>query len=607
MNNAVPASDAARSIQLPGNLHWYHWLVIALSLILTFGAFHIADRQANLKSEEQFEFQSQQILELVQERMVKYEEALWAGVSSLRMFEGTADRSDWLEFAETLDVDERFPGINGIGVIHYVPPGKLEPYLAWQRETMPDYEIYPAHNEDEYWPITYIEPEATNARAVGLDMAHETNRFTAAKKARDSGQAQITGPITLVQDAQQTPGFLFYAPWYSNGEAESTHGDVEGNFMGLVYAPFIMFKLMDGTLANTNRMVNFSIHDGDTELYNELNEASENYDPNPMYTRETTLQLYGRPWHFRLQSTQLFRSQQGHNQPYIILAGGIIIDVLLLVIFIVLARSNRSALNYADQVTRDLQAQKAELENVSHNLATRNIALEEANKELDQFAFVASHDLKAPLRGISQLTTWIREDLEESISPQTGDYLSLLKNRTDRLERLLDDLLAYSRVGRKEGNEISVNLGNLVNDIFSLMSPPDGFKLECKDYVGDVCTKMIPLEQILRNLMGNAIKHHDKDAGRITVTAFHMDRGIRITVTDDGPGIPPEHQERVFDLFHTLRPRDQVEGSGLGLSIIKKILDRYGSEYQIVSDGKRGCTFEFTWPTEQCREVMNSE
>lgn len=579
-----------------GRLHWYHWLVISLSLMLTLGAFSITEKQVQLKSEEQFNFQAQQIMDLVRERMVKYEEALWAGVSSLRMFPSDATRSDWLTFADSLDIGERFPGINGIGVIHYVPPDKLQDYLAWQRESMPGYNIHPEHSEDEYWPITYIEPETTNSRAVGLDMAHEQNRFTAAKKARDTGKANITGPITLVQDSQQTPGFLFYAPWYAGRGPTATYGDSNGDFMGLVYAPFIMFKLMDGTLENTNRLVNFSIHDGDVELYNELNSSSENYDPDPLYSRVETLELYGRPWRFHLQSSQLFRDQHSNSQPFIILAGGITIEILIILIFIVLARSNKSAIDYADRVTKDLRTQKNELEKVSQNLESRNQELVEANKELDQFAFVASHDLKAPLRGINQLAQWISEDLKDSLTPQVSEYLDLLKNRVDRLEKLLNDLLMYSRVGRKEGEATEINVTKLVHDIFSLLSPPDKFSLECLDAVGTITTMSIPLELVLRNLMSNAIKHHDKEKGRLTIKAQEVGSRIKFSVTDDGPGIPPEHQARVFDLFHTLKPRDQVEGSGLGLSVIKKTLDRYNSQYQIISDGQRGCTFEFDWP-----------
>lgn len=593
----------------PGKLHWYHWTVIFLSLVLTLGAFYITENQVTLKSSEQFEFQSDQILDLVEERMIKYEEALWAGVSALQMFPGIASRQDWAVFADSLDIDERFPGINGLGVIHYVPPTKLTDYLAWQREAMPDYDIHPPHQVSEYWPITYIVPEAPNARAVGLDMAHETNRYTAAKLARDTGKATVTGPITLVQDSQQTPGFLFYAPWYSEDTRSPYYGEQTNSFNGLVYAPFIMFKLMDGTLRNENRLVNFSIHDGETLLYSEFEETSDNLnlDPDPLYTASKDLELYGRTWTFNLQSTKLFREQQNYAQPFIVLAGGITIDVLLLIIFIVLARTNRNAINYAELVTADLKNRTEELEKLSHKMEIRNKELVEANAELDQFAFVASHDLKAPLRGINQLARWIEEDSEGALNETTKDYLDLMQSRIARLEKLLDDLLVYSRVGRKDGKVETVLLDNMVTDTFYLLNHEQKFTLKSDITNESVETLKTPLEQIIRNLLNNAMKHHDRGQGELQVTIKNNQTYLDISITDDGPGIPEEHQQKVFELFHTLKPRDQVEGSGLGLSIIKKILDRYGCSYELSSEGERGLTFSFTWPINNSITGANHE
>lgn len=599
----MPTTDTASGLTPLTKLHWYHWAVLVLSLALTVGAWYFSSQQVQEKTQVQFDFQAAQILELVQERMAKYEEALWAGVAALHMLEDDASRNDWKIFSKSLKIEDRFPGINGIGVIHYVPPEKLRAYLSWQRQLLPGYALHPAHTTPEYWPITYIEPEASNFKAIGLDMAHEHNRFTAAQKARDTGNATITGPITLVQDSRKNPGFLFYAPWYSTLSVPLTHGDQHNGFLGLVYAPFIMHKLMDGTLENTNRQVNFSIHDGDQELYNELTTASEDYDRNPMFTTEVTVEMYGRPWTFTLHSSQLFRAQHPQDQPFLILTGGLLIDTLLLFIFVVLVRSNERAVNYANEVTEDLKVRQEDLERTQKSLKTRNNELLEANKELDQFAFVASHDLKAPLRGISQLSQWIADDLKDKITTETSDYLTLLQSRVSRLERLLDDLLTYSRVGRKEGQPELFCITERVQEIFELLSPPDDFKLVCNNQVGDINTLVTPLELILRNLIGNAIKHHDQSYGIVTVNVKMMEDFYQFTVEDDGPGIAEEYHSKVFDLFHTLKPRDLVEGSGLGLSVIKKILDNYMCSYHIESDGIRGYRFTFTWPNEQQLKV----
>ena len=295
---ATHSQGSNETLQPSGQLHWYHWSVVVLSLVLTFAAWYITSEQAEERARSRFDFQVNRTLALVQERMAKYEEALWAGVAALQTLPQETPRAHWRTFADSLDIDYRYPGINGIGVIHYVPPAKLTDYLAWQRQSLADYAIHPEHDKNEYWPITYIEPQQNNRQAVGLDMAHEQNRHSAALRARNTGEATITGPIILVQDAQQTPGFLFYAPWFSQGTVPATHGDEHSGFLGLVYAPFIMFRLMDGTLANANRQVNFSIHDGEHELYNELNTDSENYDPNPLYTEASVVPMYGRQWRF---------------------------------------------------------------------------------------------------------------------------------------------------------------------------------------------------------------------------------------------------------------------------------------------------------------------
>lgn len=578
-------------------LHWYHWAVIGLSLVLTLGAWFITSQQVEQKAKVRFDYLSSQLVDLLQERMDKYEEALWAGVAALHMYEKEVSRDNWKVFADTLSIEDRYPGINGVGVIHYVPPEKLDNYLTWQRESIKEYNIHPEHNVGEYWPITYIEPQSINEKAVGLDMAHETNRYTAAKRARDLKKSQITGPIILVQDSKRTPGFLFYAPWYSNNvDIPDTYGNDDSGFLGLVYAPFIVEKLMDGVLSNKNRLVNFSIHDGDFELYSELSQASENYDNDTLYRRTLDVEMFGRSWTFNIQSSALFRNQVSNSEPLFVLFGGIIIDFLIFLVFLVLAHSNKKAVDYANEVTGDLQLQKMELEKAQVKLEEKNRELLDANSELDQFAFVASHDLKAPLRGISQLISWIDEDTKENRDEQITGYYELVLNRIGRLEALLDDLLEYSRIGRLNDKIETVNIEEKVREIFDIMKGDRNISLIVDSDVDELETMVTPLEQVIRNLIGNAIKHNDKDRGLIQVSIRHVGDSYQFNVLDDGPGIPEQHRERVFELFHTLRPRDEVEGSGLGLSIIKKILDRYDAAYEISSSENGGCLFEFTWP-----------
>ncbi|AIW17781.1 histidine kinase [Vibrio coralliilyticus] len=577
-------------------LNWYHWLVLCLSAALTFTAWKVTSTQAEQKAKTQFEFQANQLVELVQERMSKYEEALLAGSSALHMYENPVTRQKWKIFANAFDVPHHFPGINGIGVIHYVPEDKLVPYLDWQRLEFPDYNIHPSRTGDEYWPITYVEPIEENLKAVGLDMAHESNRYTAAKNARATHTATITGPIVLVQDSKKTPGFLFYVPWFSDSVPQYYGDEVDG-FLGLVYAPFVFSKLMSGTLSGDKRLVNFSLYDNKELLYSDKTNQNKDDLAPPGYTTTIELNLYGRTWQFVIESSLLFEEQKNTSQPLLILTFGIIVDVLLFTLFVMLVREKERATEYAKHITKDLQLRTDKLEIVTKDLQLRNQALREANRELDQFAYVASHDLKAPLRGISQLVTWLSEELKEFLTPQTEQYTLLLNNRVLRLEKLLDDLLAYSRVGRKQGELAKFNLEEYCTETLELLAPQKSITLHCTDHIGTFETLTTPLELILRNLISNAVKHHDKESGNIYIFSDITESHYQFTVEDDGPGIDKEYRERVFDLFHTLKPRDSVEGSGLGLSIIKKILELYSCPYSLDSNSHGGCTFIFSWPT----------
>jgi PAS domain S-box-containing protein len=233
----------------------------------------------------------------------------------------------------------------------------------------------------------------------------------------------------------------------------------------------------------------------------------------------------------------------------------------------------------------------------SEKLAEHRDELERSNKELATFAYVASHDLKSPLRGIFQISHWIEEDLNQGKLEAIDGHMSLLRGRLRRMERLLDDLLAYSRAGRLEGSVSQVDLGKLAQSIFEMQAPPEGFSLQVASDLPVFYTLATPLEQVLRNLFSNAIKHHDQAQGQIQLQWQQANQHFyEFCVTDDGPGISPEYQERVYIMFQTLRPRDEVEGSGMGLALVKKIVEAYGGYTRITSDGKRGCAITFTWP-----------
>ena len=221
-----------------------------------------------------------------------------------------------------------------------------------------------------------------------------------------------------------------------------------------------------------------------------------------------------------------------------------------------------------------------------------------SNTDLEQFAFVASHDLKAPLRAIDSLASWLQEDLEPVLTAESRRHLDLLRQRARRMERLLDDLLAYSRAGRTAADLVRVDVGKLVADIFELLNPPPDFVIQLPAPAPVFTTAVTPLRQVITNLIANAIKHHDQPKGVIQVAVRDQGDFYEFSVEDDGPGVLPEFHERIFGMFQTLRPRDEVEGSGIGLALVERIVTRYGGAVTVECRQPRGSIFRFRWPKE---------
>ncbi|MFD2204624.1 CHASE domain-containing protein [Kiloniella antarctica] len=583
----VDSIDQEQRIRLVrrGSLGWVHWLVVFLSLILTFGAWYISSEQAVQKNEEKFLRQVEQVIGLVEERMHLYENALWSGVAFIDANGGGTNYTQWLSYANSLRIDQVYPGINGIGVIYNVQPPELTSYLSRERVLRSDYKLHPEHKENEYWPITYIEPLSSNARAVGLDVAYENNRYTTIKKARDSGIAQMTGPITLVQDAQKTPGFLLYTPFYQAGDRPKTIEERRAKITGVTYAPFIMSKLMLGTLASESRQIRIRISDEDTLLYadNDQKDGMKNIrDSSPLFSKKVNVELYGRTWLFGLETSLSFRDSTSNNQPYWILIGGLIIDSLLLGLFVFLTRANRSALAYADQMTLALK------EKSKH--------LVKSNHDLEQFSYVASHDLKAPLNSINQVISWIEEDCHHLLPEKSKEHIGMLKNRSQRMMKLLKDLLEYSQVRRFEYLNEPVSLQKMTLDILFLHGADKNFSCEVPDI--EIKLPHTPLEIVLRNLISNTIKHHDKKTGVITISYQEQEAGHLLRFEDDGPGIPDNLHHKALEMFQTLKPRDKVEGSGMGLAMVKKIIEHHGGTFQIETGRTVGTCCVIFWPFE---------
>ncbi|SFQ60673.1 sensor histidine kinase [Hymenobacter arizonensis] len=249
----------------------------------------------------------------------------------------------------------------------------------------------------------------------------------------------------------------------------------------------------------------------------------------------------------------------------------------------------------SDEADDNLGGLAISLNRMTQTLESSFSALEKRNQELDQFAYVASHDLKAPLRGVTTIVKWIEEELSAELSPQLRTYLTQMKGRLSRLEDLINGLLAYARVGRTAQSVSTVDVSQLLNEVAELVVPPD-FTLHLGPNLPVFATNRLGLQQVFTNLLSNAVKYHHRGAGQLAVTCADAGRCYEFRAQDDGPGIAPEYHQKVFLLFQTLRDRNTAESTGIGLSIVQKLINEHQGKIRIESAPGQGAAFIFTWP-----------
>lgn len=252
---------------------------------------------------------------------------------------------------------------------------------------------------------------------------------------------------------------------------------------------------------------------------------------------------------------------------------------------------------YLEDKNKDELGKLSNSLNIMSKVLEENISqLEKKNRELDNFAYVVSHDLKAPLRGIENIINWVDEDYLDKLPAEVKDYMLLIRGRIKRMENLIDGILDISRIGREKQKKESIDTKQLVDEIVELLCPRQGITIEINPLMPVVFSEKIPLQQVFTNLISNAIKYNPKEKGKVWIDCKEFENFYEFSVCDDGPGIESQYHGKIFQIFQTLKASNDSESTGVGLAIVKKVLEDKKASIRINSEKNKGAEFIFTWP-----------
>ena len=222
--------------------------------------------------------------------------------------------------------------------------------------------------------------------------------------------------------------------------------------------------------------------------------------------------------------------------------------------------------------------------------------LERINKELDQYAYIVSHDLKAPLRAIRSLSEFIEDELGELITDEVAKDFELMRGRVRRMELLINGILEYSKAGRQINNSQLFSVNDLISDIITTIAPSSLYSFDIQAAMPVINADKIKIEQVFSNYISNAIKYNNNPNPIINIGYTKTETHYNFFVKDNGPGIDPDYHEKVFAIFQTINSKDNVESTGVGLAIVKKIVEEAGGNVWVESEPGYGSAFYFSLP-----------
>jgi signal transduction histidine kinase/integral membrane sensor domain MASE1 len=588
-------------------------LPLACTFVLAVLVFVFVSRQEQHRLQGLFDQRANTLAHALTTAAAEHDHLLRA-VQSFVAGTEVADRRHFGVFVRQLLVD--FPGILALGWNPRVRDAERASYeAAARRDGLHNFrfteidstgKLARAAQRAEYVPAFFIEPTVGNDVAFGFDIASDPERRSALEKARDTGGPAVTPPIRLLQDPAQQAGFLMALPVYRLGANAETATARRRNLRGYVIAVYRVDDLVDAALRNLDRGdVMLRIADGERILYDSVVTTEKTSAARVTIQRRTTLMIAGREWVLTFFATPEYLAAQRSWAAWTVLAAGLLFTSLLGVFLLILTgRTSRIEQRVAERTgelstaNRQLREQIAERKQAQELLDRKTRELTRSNKELEQFAYVASHDLKEPLRTVANYAQLLAKRFHGKLDPKADEYIAFTVEAVGRMQRLIQDLLAYARVGTEGGVLIRTELTPCLHEaLTNLRSTVEESHAEIThDQLPALNADATQITQLFQNLVGNAIKFRGAAAPRVHISAAKRGPEWVIAVRDNGIGIEGRFVERIFEIFQRLHSIDDYPGTGIGLAICKKIVERHGGTIWAESRVGEGTTFYFSLP-----------
>lgn len=554
-------------------------MVALLGLLITFYSFREITDWEKQRVYTAFREASQDRV-LVVQREFKHTLATIKDIASYFEASSVVGRREFRKFVEP--AIKRHDGIRALMWIPRVLASEREEFVRGARESFPPFmikqmdpagEVMESEDREEFFPVLYVQPYRQNRELLGIDMALDPVIFRLLIRSGETGQLQVSSRVPVMEEQIEQSGFVVSVPVYARrraaGETDAADTDdfppppIRGFAVGLFSIGDIVELALESLSVGGIDMQIYEEHPNSEEIplyrhasrmtrINQLSDSQSQSEPRLHYRQ--SLSLGGRYW--GVVCTPIAgRFQADSWSGWIVLTGGISFTVLLTVYVSTLVGRTKKVNRLVGQRTSELsgavaalnkeimERKSAELElktlndDLEYWIAIRSSEAERRAQDLEQFAYVTSHDLKAPLRAIGNLAEWIGEDLAGKLNDESREQLKLLQDRVKRMNALIEGLLEYSSVGRSEGSYTLVDTHELLEELVDSLSPAEGFTIKIKKGMPVFRTDRLLLGQVFSNLIGNSLKHHGGDHGKVVIAAEEREHFFEFSVSDDGIGI----------------------------------------------------------------------